>query len=178
MERKLKIVIISSLVFVALLFVIDSMRSYNSLEEAVQSEWKTPIKVVNHDEKMEVVYYLDYDQHVVDVYQHEVGKYRYNDRQSTGMRFDSDVGLPFYVQAHHFKGVGNVIYGAIETDEHVVEKFVIRYKNGQSQEISATNNTFIAEFPKFLNSDIMMFQEAIDNAIGYDQQGKIVERYY
>lgn len=177
MSRKVKVAI-SIIAIVALLFVMDYARSYDSLEKAVQSEWKTPIEVVNQDEELGVVYYLDYDQHIVGVYQHKDGKYRYNNRHSTGISFDSSAGLPFYVQTHHFKGVGNVVYGAIETDEHVVKKFVIQYKNGNSQEIAAKNNTFITEYPEHLNPDIMIFQEEIENVIGYDEQGGIVESYY
>ena len=36
-------------------------RGYESLEEAVQSEWKKPIEVVNQDEERRLVYYLNDD---------------------------------------------------------------------------------------------------------------------
>lgn len=178
MKRSIWIALIGGLAVLVLLFLVDSMRSYDSLQEAVQSEWDTPVEVVNHDEELEVVYYLDGSQHVVDVYQHEVGSYRYNKRQSTGLSFGSNGDiLPFYVQAHHFKGAGNVIYGAIKTDKQDVEKFVIQYSNGESQEITATNNTFIIEFPEHLNPDIIMFQNEIDHVIAYDHQGNVIQRY-
>lgn len=178
MKKKKWVTLIGALSVLVLLLAVSSMRSYDSLQEAVQSEWKTPIEVVNQDEELQIVYYLDDSQHVVDVYQHKDGKYRYNDRQSTGLSFGAEEGiLPFYVQAHHFKGVGNVIYGAIKTDERDVEKFVIQYSNGESQEITATNNTFIIGFPEHLNPDIMMFQNEIDNVIAYDQQGNVIQRY-
>ena len=164
---------------IIILFLLSGCnRSYDSLEEAVQSQWKTPIEIVNQDVERQLVYYLDHDQHILGVYHYENGKYRYDNEQSVGMKFGTDKGLPFFVQANYFDGVGNIINGAIKTDEHEVEKFVIQYKSGEHQEIMAKNNTFIAEFPTFLTTGIEMFQTEIENVIGYDNQGKIVESYY
>jgi hypothetical protein len=56
-------------------------RSYDSLEEAVQSHWDTPIKIVNQDAENQLVYYLDQTQHVFGVYHYENGNYRYNNKQ-------------------------------------------------------------------------------------------------
>lgn len=164
--------------FIIILFILTGCyRSYDSLEEAVQSHWDTPIEIVNQDVENQLVYYLDQTQNVLGVYHYENGKYRYNNKQSLGMRFNADNKLPFFVQASHFEGVGNIIHGAIRTDEHKVEKFVIEYKNGEIQEIKAKNNTFIAEFPPYLTTNIEMFQTEIANVIGYDNQGKVVGSY-
>ncbi|MBU8906270.1 hypothetical protein KH400_06655 [Desertibacillus haloalkaliphilus] len=150
---------------------------YPSLEEAVQSQWKTPIKVSNQDEENQLVYYLDQTQHILGVYEFENGKYKYNNEQSVGMTFSTEAGLPFLVSANYFDGKGNFIHGAITTDEHEIEKFEIHYKNGEIQESSAKNNTFITEFPPFLTIDAEMFFSEIENAVGYDQNGEIIEKW-
>ena len=152
-------------------------RGYESLEEAVQSEWETPIEVVNQDEEKQLVYYLDDDQHVLGVYDYENGKYKYDRKHSEGRTFTSETGYPFYVKVSYFEGAGKIIYGAIKTDEHEVEKFMIQYKNGEQQEILAKNNTFIAEYPNTITTGIEMFQREVENVIGYDQHGEIVESY-
>lgn len=164
-------------ILITILFIMSGC-NYGSIEEAVQSRWKTPIEIVNQDAERQLVYYLDHDQHILGVYHYKNGKYRYNNKQSIGITFGSANGLPFFIQANYFEGVGNIIHGAIKTDEHHVEKFVIQYKNGEQQEITANNNTFITEFPTFLTTGILMFQTEIENVIGYDIQGKIVESYY
>lgn len=161
-----------------LLFLLTGCnRGYVSLEEAVQSQWETPIEVLNQDVENQLVYYLDQTQHILGVYRFENGKYRYDNEQSVGMTFESESGLPFLVSANHFEGVGNIIHGAIRTDKHKVEKFVIKYKNGEYQEIKAKNNTFIAEFPSYLTIKAEEFFTEIDNAFGYDEQGEIVESW-
>ncbi len=165
-------------IFIIIVFILSGCnRGYDSLEEAVQSQWKTPIEILNYDVEKQLVYYLDQTQHILGVYHYENGKYRYDNEQSVGMTFESDSGLPFLVSANHFEGVGNIIHGAIRTDEHEVEKFVIEYKNGESQEIKAKNNTFIAEFPSYLTISVEEFFTEIDNAVGYDEHGEIVESW-
>jgi hypothetical protein len=164
---------------IIILFILSGCnRSYESLDEAVQSHWKTSITIVNQNVERQLVYYLDHDQHILGVYHYENGKYRYDNKQSIGNTFSSDKGLPFFVSANYFEGVGNIIHGAIKTDEHEVEKFVIQYKNGENQEITAKNNTFITEFPQFIKTSVEMFLSEIENVIGYDNQGKIVESFY
>ncbi|WP_404446390.1 hypothetical protein LG307_21355 [Sutcliffiella horikoshii] len=163
-------------VFVIILIILSACSNgYQTLEEAVQSHWKTPIKVINEDRENQLVYYLDQNQHVLGVYELNDNKYKYDNEQSVGMTFTSEAGLPFLVSANHFEGVGNVIHGAITTDEHTVEKFVLHYKNGETQEVDATNNTFITEYPPFLTKDPVLFFEEMENAVGYDVNGEIIE---
>lgn len=167
-------------IFIIILFLLSGCnRSYHSLAEAVQSHWKTPIQIVNQDEDKQLVYYLDSGQHILGVYHYKDGKYSYGNKESLGTRFSSGEGLrlPFLVRADYFKGIGNIIHGAIKTDEQEVEKFVIQYKNGEHQEIMAKNNTFIIEAPTFLATKIEMFQAEIENVIGYDNKGNIIESY-
>ncbi|WP_088102894.1 hypothetical protein [Halalkalibacter urbisdiaboli] len=166
-----------SIVIIILFILTGCNKGYESLEEAVQSQWKTPIEILNHDQDNQLVYYLDQNQHILGVYEYENDEYSYDNQQSVGMTFESDRGLPFLVSANHFEGVGNIIHGAIRTDEHEVEKFVIQYKNGKTLEIKANNNTFIAEFPSYLTISVEEFFTEIDNAIGYDEKGEIVESW-
>ncbi|WP_236035282.1 hypothetical protein [Alkalihalobacterium elongatum] len=165
-------------VFILILLILSGCNSgYEALEEAVQSQWKTPIEILNQDAEKQLVYYLDQTQHILGVYHYENGKYKYDNKQSVGLTFESESGFPFFVSANHFEGVGNIIHGAIQTDEHEVDKFVIQYKNGKHQEINAKNNTFITEFPSYLTISVEEFFAEMDNAIGYDQQGEIVESW-
>ncbi|QOR67324.1 hypothetical protein IM538_04070 [Cytobacillus suaedae] len=161
----------------SLVLITGCTRSYDTLEAAVQSHWDTPIEIVNQDAKNQLVYYLDHTQHVLGVYYYENGRYRYNNKLSVGMRFTAESMIPFFVQAIHIEGVGNIIYGAIRSDEHKVETFVIEYKNGEFQEIKARNNTFIAEYPPYLTTSLEMFQTEIANVIAYDNNGVFVASY-
>ncbi len=147
---------------------------YQTLEEAVQSQWDTPIKVINKDEDKQLVYYLDHSQHVVGVYDYKNGNYSYENEQSVGNTFTSEKGIPFYISPNHFEGTGDVIFGAIASGDKKVDQFVIQYKNGETQEIEAKNNTFIAEFPSHLNIKIVDYLGEIENAIAYDQHGEII----
>lgn len=96
-------------IFIITLFLLSGCtRSYHSLEEAVQSHWKTPIQIVNQDEDKQLVYYLDSGQHVLGVYHYKDGKYSYNNKQSLGTMFSSaeGLGLPFLVRADYFEDIG------------------------------------------------------------------------
>ena len=106
------------------------------------------------------------DQHILGVYYYENGRYRYDSKHSVGVTFSSEKGLPFFVRATNFEGAGKIIHGAIKTDEHEVEKFIIQYKNGEQQEILAKNNTFIAAYPETITTSVEMFQSEIKNVIG------------
>lgn len=162
---------------IVLLILSGCNRSYHSLEEAVQSHWKTPIEIVNQDEEKQLVYYLDNTQHILGGYHYENGKYRYDNEQSIGLQFESESGLPFLLSANHFEGVGNIIHGAIRTDQSEVEKFVIEYKNGETQEIKARNNTFIVQFPSYLTINVEEFFEEVENAYGYDNNNELIESW-
>ncbi|WP_422122434.1 hypothetical protein DHX103_11560 [Planococcus sp. X10-3] len=158
-----------------LLLLTGCNRGYDSLGKAVQSQWDDSIEVLNEDAENNLVYYVDQTQHILGVYHFEGGEYSYDNEQSIGTNFESESGFPFFMSANHFDGAGNIIHGAIRTDEHTVEKFVITYKNGESQEIEAVNNTFIADFPSHLAINAEEFFGEVDNAFGYDEQGEIVE---
>ncbi|ESU33488.1 hypothetical protein G3A_06100 [Bacillus sp. 17376] len=161
-------------IFILALFTLSACnKGFESLEEAVQSQWKTPINIVNQDEDNQLVYYLDQTQHILGNYQYENGKYRYDNEQSVGTEFDSENGLPFLLSANHFDGVGDIIHGAIKT-EREVDRFVIEYKNGEEQEIKATNNTFITEFPSYLSIEAVQFFSEVKNAYAYDKNNEVI----
>lgn len=160
-----------------LIVLVGCNKGYNSLEEAVQSEWDTPIEVINQDKENQLVYYLDQPQHILGIYHYENGKYSYDNEQSVGMTFVSEAGLPFLLSANHFEGVGNIIHGAIKTNKFEVERFVIEYKNGETQEIKAKNNTFITEFPLYLTVSPNAFLSEVENAYGYDKNNEIIESW-
>ncbi|OIJ12631.1 hypothetical protein BKP35_10570 [Anaerobacillus arseniciselenatis] len=143
------------------------------MQAAVQSQWNSPIEVINQDEKNQLVYYLDGPQHVLGVYEFKDGKYRYRNEQSVGGTFFSQIGLPFLVTANYFDGVGNIIHGAVTTDRQV-DKFVLHYKNGEIEEVTAKNNTFITEFPSHLTVEVSMFFTEFKNAVAYDKHGEVI----
>lgn len=162
-------------IFVFSLFMLVGCKGgYDSLQAAVQSQWNSPIEVVNQDKEKQLVYYLDGPQHILGVYQYEDGKYKYTNKQSVGGTFSSQVGLPFLVTANHFEGVGNMIHGAVTTEHHQVEKFVLHYKNGETEEITAKNNTFITEYPMHLTVKVNMFFSEFLNAVAYDKDGEVI----
>lgn len=161
-------------IFILVLFTLSGCnKGYESLEEAVQSQWKTPIKIVNQDEDNQLVYYLDQSQHILGTYQYENGKYRYDNEQSVGTGFDSESGLPFLLSANHYDGVGDFIHGAIKTEQEV-DRFVIEYKSGEKQEIKARNNTFITEFPSYLSIGAEEYFAEVKNAFAYDKNNEII----
>lgn len=161
-------------IFILVLFILSGCNiGYETLEKAVQSQWETPIKIVNQDEDNQLVYYLDRTQHILGTFQHENGKYRYDNEQSVGTEFESESGLPFLLSANHFDGVGNIIHGAIKTEQEV-DRFVIEYKSGEKQEIRARNNTFITEFPSYLSIGAEQFFSEVKNAYAYDKKNEVI----
>ncbi|MBT2682300.1 membrane lipoprotein lipid attachment site-containing protein [Bacillus sp. ISL-37] len=161
-------------IFILILFTLSGCnKGFESLEEAVQSQWKTPIKIVNQDEDHQLVYYLDQTQHILGTYQYENGKYRYDNEQSVGTEFESESGSPFLLSANHFDDVGDIIHGAIKTEQDV-DRFVIEYISGKEQEIKATNNTFITEFPSYLSIGADQFFSEVKNAYAYDINNEVI----
>nr|WP_209481443.1 hypothetical protein [Virgibacillus litoralis] len=160
-----------------LIVLVGCNKGYDSLNEAVQSQWKTPIEIINQDKDKHLVYYLDQTQHILGVYHYENGKYSYDNEQSVGIESESGTGLPFLLSANNFEGVGNIIHGAIKTEKHEIERFVIEYKNGETQEIKAKNNTFITEFPLYLTVSPNDFLSKVESAYGYDKNNEIIESW-
>ncbi|MED4018705.1 hypothetical protein [Sutcliffiella cohnii] len=150
-----------------------SSSGYDTLQEAVQSQWDTPIQVLNQDEERQIVIYLDQTQYVAGLYQFDNNKYIYDRESSKGHRSSLEKEYPMFVKPVEFEGAEPFLYGAIVTEEHTVSKFVIHYTNGYTQEIPSKNNTIIAEFP-FATQSINDYLEEVDNVIIYDENGEII----
>lgn len=142
----------------------------------MQSKWDYPIQVLNQDEVNQVVVYLDkYNddfQYVVGLYQFDNNRYTYDRESSEGHSSSSEKGYPLFVKPVQFEGVEPILYGAVVTENHVARSFVIHYTNGQTQEISAKNNTIIAEYPSFITQDINQYFGEVENVIAYDDNGE------
>jgi hypothetical protein len=159
---------------VLLIFVLITItgcnRGGNTLHDAVQSQWKTPIEILNQNEENRIVIYLDQTQYVVGMYELNNGRYKYDNGPSEGMQVESEIGAPFFVKHVHFEGKGDFIYGAVTTEKKV-EKVVLQYKNGQQQEIKAVNNTIIGEYPSYISDSLF---ENLENAYAYDKDGEVI----
>ncbi|WP_332633764.1 hypothetical protein [Halalkalibacter flavus] len=168
------------ILFMSIVFILFgcSSKGYDTLQEAVQSKWDYPIQVLNQDEENQVVVYLDkYEddfQYVVGLYQFDNNRYSYNHEPSEGHGSSAGRGYPIFVKPVQFEGVKPILYGAVVTEEHVATNFVIHYTNGQSQEISAKNNTIITEYPSFITQDIHQYFGEMDNVIAYDENGEVI----
>lgn len=151
-----------------------SSKSYETLQEAVQSQWDTPIQVLNQDEVKQIVVYLDQTQYVVGLYHFDNNRYSYDQEPSEGHSSSSDKGYPLFVKPVQFEGVEPILYGAVVTEDYEASKFVIHYTNGQTQEIMAKNNTIIAEYPFFITQDIHQYFGEVENVIAYDENEEII----
>lgn len=144
--KKIIIACAAILVF-GLFFFWNDIRGYITVEKAVQSKWKSKIKVVNKDMTNQLVIYKDNEQYVFGVFHKKYGRYYYrNDSQSSGWRSQSQNGPAFLVRVEHKENKGNFIWGALYT-EIPIDKFQIEFKNGDIREVPAVNNTFIYKVP-------------------------------
>jgi hypothetical protein len=79
-----------------MLLVLTGCNTYKSLDEAIQSKWKSPIKVIYIDKKKNTVVFLDQDQYVFNTFEKKGDKYIYSTDGEDGWRFTADNGLtPF-----------------------------------------------------------------------------------
>ena len=93
-----------AIIFIIALFILSGCnRINNSVEDAVQIHWKTPIEIVNQDEEKQLVYYLNNTQHILGVYHYENGKYRYNNEQTIGYSLNRRVDYLFCYQLINLK---------------------------------------------------------------------------
>ncbi|MGZ9583688.1 hypothetical protein [Paenibacillus marinisediminis] len=168
--KRLLYVIISVIV----ISILISGCGYNSLQEAVQSQWETPISIKNEDKEHRLVIYLDQTQYVFGVYKYKNHKYYYDNSQSSGWRTSPDNGIPLLVVAEQKEGIGNFIWGAVYTDIPA-KRIVIEYENGERQETNAVNNTFILEMPESFNSiEPHMFMGKLYDVTAYDEDDQVL----
>ena len=174
-----KILFVSGIALaIVLLFFWNDIRGYSTLDKAVQSQWKTPIEVVNNDEANKLVLYLDQTQYVFGVYRFTNGRYYYkNDSQSSGWTASSDNGLAFLVRAESKKDRGNFIWGALYT-ELPIEKFLIEYENGENQEVEPVNNTFIMKMPKtYEDVQEVNLMTTFKSVKAFDRDNRLIESW-
>lgn len=175
--KKIPLIIVFAFALV-LLFFWNDIRGYSTLHKAVQSQWKTPIKVVNSDEANKLVLYLDQTQYVFGVYRFKNGRYFYkNDSQSSGWTASSDNGPAFLVRAESKNNRRNFIWGALYT-ESPVEKFLIEYENGENQEVKSVNNTFIIEVPQtYEDVQEVNLMTTFKNVKAFDKDNKLIKAW-
>jgi hypothetical protein len=171
------ILITATLIAAALLYFWNDIRGFDTLDKAVQSHWKTPIKIFNEDKTNKLVLYLDQTQYVFGVYGYRNGRYYYDNSQSSGWTASSDRGIPFLVRAEAKNNRGNFLWGALYT-EIPIGKFVIEYNNGETQETKAINNTFIIKMPKSYDSyqEINLMGELF-NVKAYGEDNKEIQNW-
>lgn len=183
--NKIKPILILFLVLSAL----TGCNSYNSLEKAIQSKWRYPIKILYVDEDKHTVIFLDQskdkdpdrDQYIFNTFKKSNGQYSYSTDGEDGWTFTADNGLtPFLFRSVNTKDAGNVIWGAIKTDNNV-QKVIVTYVNRSNPDnkievkISVINNLFIG-FPKhiFFNSETSLSTEWKIRAKAIDAKGNII----
>ncbi|WP_301625917.1 hypothetical protein [Paenibacillus apis] len=155
----------------SVLLVLMSGCGHDTLQDAVQAKWKSPVFVKNIDQENQLVIYLDQTQYVFGVYEKKNGKYFYDNSQSSGWSASTKDGIPFFVSAEYKKNIGNFIWGAVYTDIPI-EKIFIEYENGLTQETVAVNNTFMLEMPSTFNStEPIMFMGELYDVTAYDKKG-------
>jgi hypothetical protein len=159
---------------ITLLYFWKDIWGFSTLDKAVQSQWETPVHVVNKDMINRLVIYKDQDQYVFGVFHLKDGRYYYkNDNQSSGSTASSDRGPALLVRVEPKKHKGNFIWGALYSDI-TIEKFEIEYKNGEIQEVESINNTFIHKVPKAYE-DEQNLMTIFTNVKAYDKDNNIIQ---
>lgn len=164
-----------------MLLIINGCNTYKSLDEAIQSKWKSPIKVLYIDNKKNTVIFLDQDQYVFNTFEKIGDKYIYSTDGEDGWTFTAGNGLtPFLFRSLNTKNAGNVFWGAIKTDKKVATVEVIfTNRNAAGSQIKMTilvaDNIFIG-YPTqdFFESEITLSREWKFSAKAFDEEGNIV----
>lgn len=177
MNWKTSIFLVSGiLALVVLFFFIFQGFGYNSLEKAIQAQWKyrnDPIKIKNVNEHYKLVVYLDITQYVFNEYKFKNNKYYYSGDNASGWTMSADTGPPFLVRIEE-RNNNKFIWGAVTTDESV-DKIVVKYKNKEIQEIGAVNNTFISELTdSFKKIDKLMLMGVLEEVKAFDRNSNVI----
>lgn len=160
--------------------------SYNTLNDAIQQKWKDPVKILYIEKNKQTVIFTDGTtdvQYVFNTYEKKHGKYIYSTDQEEGYTFDSDDGIPFLIRTTKREKVGNIIWGALKTNQKVVRVKVLftnREDNNTQIEvyIPVKNNAFIGYPAKpFFESEVTLFQDWEMSAEAYDENGNVVAKY-
>ncbi|GAB1155147.1 hypothetical protein YWY31_11720 [Paenibacillus illinoisensis] len=150
---------------------------YPTLDQAVQSNWKTPVKIVNVDLENQLVLYLDETQYVFAAYEQKRGRFHVNGDSESGWTASSDHGPAFLVVAEPKNNSGNFMWGALYSDISIA-KFQIKYINGETHDVKAINNTFIVRMPvAFQNESELRLMETFDNIHAIDANHRVIQSW-
>lgn len=170
-----------NLVCLIMLLVITGCNTYKSLDEAIQSKWKSSIKVLYIDKKKNTVVFQDQDQYMFNTFEKKGEKYIYSTDGEDGWTFTADNGLtPFLFRSLNTKKAGNVFWGAIKTDKKVATvEVAFTNRNASDSQIKVTipvvDNVFIG-YPTqdFFESEIILSREWKLSAKAFDEEGNLV----
>ncbi|WP_127536001.1 hypothetical protein [Paenibacillus illinoisensis] len=150
---------------------------YPTLDQAVQSNWKTPVKIVNVDQENELVLYLDETQYVFAAYEQNRERFHVDEDTESGWTASSDLGPAFLAVAEPKNNSGNFIWGALYSDISIA-KFQIEYINGETLDVKAINNTFIVKMPlAFQNESELSLMETFNNIHAIDVNHKVIQSW-
>jgi hypothetical protein len=167
-----------TLLAIGLLYFWKDIRGYSTLDKAVQSQWNTPVYVVNKDLNNKLLIFQDHDQYVFSVFHYRNGRYFYkNDSQSSGWTASSDNGPAFLVRVEPKNNKENFIWGALYSDTPI-EKFQIEYINGEIQEVESVNNTFINKIPmSYEVEQELNLMTTFKNVKAYDKDNNLIRAW-
>lgn len=149
----------------------SSKATYSTLEEAVKNNISShQIEILNVCNETNLV--LCYNKH-----HYILGGYNYNNGNYDNFKLINKIDTCNYeivVETEYIKEVGNVIWGILNTEEQV-EKFIIEYLNGDTVQVTAINNTFIAFMPDSLqDTDPNKLRTKILNVYAVNESNNIL----
>lgn len=170
---KRKLVIGLCILAVGIFLFWDDIYGFRTLDEAVNARFKSPMQIVNQDAENRLVMFKDKSQYVLGVYRQWNGRFYYkNDSGSSGWTASTMNGPAFLVVAEKKPDRGNFVWGALYTDIPV-RSFLVEYKNGDVQEVNASQNTFLVKMPEIYRDTSELGAASIVksvNAYGMDNQ--------
>jgi len=137
------------LILLNFFFISCSTRpTYTNLEDIVKNNIPTKeIVILNELEERNLVLCSNKSEYLLGIYNYSDGVYDEFKVHSKMNAHDPDI----IMQAVYIKGVGNIVWGSLNSDEHV-ETFIVEYFNGEIEHIKAYNNTFISYMPESLQN--------------------------
>ncbi len=170
---KRKLIIGLGILAVGIFLFWDNIYGFRTLDEAVNAEFKSPMQIVNQDAENRLVMFTDKTQYILGVYRQWNGRFYYkNDRGSSGWTASTMNGPAFLVVAEKKPDRGSFVWGALYTDIPVLS-FLVEYKNGDVQEVNASQNTFVTKMPEIYRDTSELGAASIVksvNAYGMDNQ--------
>ncbi|MGY3716912.1 hypothetical protein ACWE42_15460 [Sutcliffiella cohnii] len=158
-----------------LFFITGCNNEYESIEEAIQSQRDEPITILNYDEELQVVYYVENNQYILGEYEKHNGKYVYLPENSIGHRPSTKDEIPIIFKESELGKKREVIYGSIITELYEVDTFEIHYGSGEVQSIKAKNNSFITlPLNAGENSDESIGVKGVILVKALDQKGELI----